>query len=168
MILLQQGAEAKVYKLQQDNQDIVVKQRLKKSYRHPDLDKRLIKRRNEKEYKILLKLQNLKLVPNLISKTSDSITMEFISNLSLKDVLLEKKSIRDISQKISKMVSQLHSLNVIHGDLTCSNILFKEQFYFIDFGLGFISSSIEDKAVDLYVLKKSLDPEISQEVMQFL
>ena len=31
------------------------------------------------------------------------------------------------------------------------------KLYFIDFGLGFISSRIEDKAVDLRLLKQALD-----------
>lgn len=54
----------------------------------------------------------------------------------------------------------------MHGDLTTSNMLLKtprdndEQtlnvVYFIDFGLSFISSSFEDKAVDLYVLERAL------------
>ena len=36
-------------------------------------------------------------------------------------------------------------------------ILQKEKIYFIDFGLGYISKKIEDKAVDLYLLKQALE-----------
>ena len=32
----------------------------------------------------------------------------------------------------------------------------KAQFYMIDFGLSFVSNKIEDKAVDIYVLKRAL------------
>ncbi len=56
---------------------------------------------------------------------------------------------------------------VIHGDLTTSNMLVdmtsieeedydKMKIYFIDFGLGSISSQLEEKAVDLYVLERAL------------
>ena len=172
MILIQQGAEAKVYKSTRDGIDIIIKQRVKKAYRIPELDEKITRKRNAKEYKILLKLQNLGFVPNLLSKTSDSITMEYISDVSLRDLLQDLKAteLNEISQKISILISKLHNLNVIHGDLTCSNILFRESFFLIDFGLSTISPSIEDKAVDLYVLKKSLDAlnsEISEEESLF-
>ena len=36
-------------------------------------------------------------------------------------------------------------------------ILKKNELYFIDFGLGYISYKIEDKAVDLYLLKEALE-----------
>ena len=35
-------------------------------------------------------------------------------------------------------------------------ILKDNKVYFIDFGLGFISNKIEDKAVDLHLLKQAL------------
>ena len=36
-------------------------------------------------------------------------------------------------------------------------ILKDEDIYFIDFGLGFISRKVEDKAVDLHLLKQALE-----------
>lgn len=36
-------------------------------------------------------------------------------------------------------------------------ILNREKVFFIDFGLGFISQKIEDKAVDLHLLKQALE-----------
>ena len=54
-------------------------------------------------------------------------------------------------------ISKLHSADIIHGDITTSNILFDDgKLVFIDFGLGRYSQLKEDKAVDLLVLKKSL------------
>ena len=42
--------------------------------------------------------------------------------------------------------------------MTTSNMILKnEEIYFIDFGLGFISRKIEDKAVDLHLLKEALE-----------
>ena len=156
MILIQQGAEAKIYKFLKEGKYFILKQRLEKKYRHPDLDRKLIKKRNAFEFKILSKLQNLEIVPRIFSKTLNSITMEYISDTSLRDLLLNQVNIKDIAIQIAKLISQLHSLNVIHGDLTSSNILFKDKFYLIDFGLSDTSNSNEDKAVDLYVLKKSI------------
>ena len=55
----------------------------------------------------------------------------------------------------------MHNENVIHGDLTSSNIMIKKDqdsidIRIIDFGLSFISDSIEHKAVDLNVFEKSI------------
>ena len=41
MELIGHGAEAKVYKATQDENQFVIKQRLPKKYRHPDLDKKI-------------------------------------------------------------------------------------------------------------------------------
>ena len=52
----------------------------------------------------------------------------------------------------------MHSLNVIHGDLTTSNLMLRENsdsVVVIDFGLSFVSTLAEDKAVDLYVLERA-------------
>ena len=51
----------------------------------------------------------------------------------------------------------MHCAGIIHGDITTSNImLLDDSIVFIDFGLGRYSQVYEDKAVDLLVLKKSL------------
>ncbi|KAJ2432712.1 TP53 regulating kinase [Coemansia sp. RSA 2424] len=51
----------------------------------------------------------------------------------------------------------MHSFNIVHGDLTTSNMILgsDNQLVLIDFGLSQISSSTEDKAVDLYVLERA-------------
>lgn len=66
-----------------------------------------------------------------------------------------------LAEKIGSAVGLMHSSGIIHGDLTTSNMLVSGapddlQLVFIDFGLGSIEGSPEDKAVDLYVLEKAL------------
>ena len=52
----------------------------------------------------------------------------------------------------------MHDNDIIHGDLTTSNmILNKNKVYIIDFGLGKISSKDEDKAVDIKLLKQAFE-----------
>lgn len=64
---------------------------------------------------------------------------------------------------IGKSIAQMHLKNVIHGDLTTSNMMVRvgenksiHDLYLIDFGLSSYSHKIEDQAVDLYVLKRAL------------
>ena len=76
------------------------------------------------------------------------------------------KLAEEICKKIGMEVALLHKSGIIHGDLTTSNMIVKEneltakpsfQLYLIDFGLGFISKREEDKAVDLYLLHEVLE-----------
>ena len=58
-------------------------------------------------------------------------------------------------------MGRMHKSNVIHGDLTTSNMLVEEDgsslnICLIDFGLGFAEGTAEDKGVDLYVLERAL------------
>ncbi|KAJ3087307.1 TP53 regulating kinase, partial [Physocladia obscura] len=64
-----------------------------------------------------------------------------------------------ISRKIGEGLGKLHNADIIHGDLTTSNLMLRAEslsLVFIDFGLSFVSSLAEDKAVDLYVLERAL------------
>ena len=48
---------------------------------------------------------------------------------------------------------------MVHGDPTTSNLLLREkdgEIVMIDFGLGSQNASIDDKAVDLYVLERAM------------
>jgi TP53 regulating kinase-like protein len=47
------------------------------------------------------------------------------------------------------------NVNVSPIKLIMANLNY-DSFYLIDFGLSYISSNIEDKAVDLYVLKRAI------------
>ena len=64
----------------------------------------------------------------------------------------------DIAAKIGEAAAKLHGYDIIHGDLTTSNMLINEKgIWLIDFGLGFISKRPEDKATDLYLLHEALE-----------
>ena len=63
-----------------------------------------------------------------------------------------------LEKKIAKTIAIMHEQDIIHGDLTKSNMILKNnEIYFIDFGLGFHSSRAEDKAVDMYLLHQALE-----------
>lgn len=156
--VLQRGAEAIIY-LEDDF--ILVKERIKKNYRIDAIDEKLRRTRTKKEAKLLSVSRELGIkVPKIISIEEEyKIKMEFIKGEKLKDIIckLSKNEIEDIFKKIAFYVATLHSKDIIHGDLTTSNFILKDnEIYLIDFGLGFYSSRIEDKATDLYLLYQSI------------
>lgn len=67
-----------------------------------------------------------------------------------------------VMRMIGSEIAKMHRADVIHGDLTTSNMLLRRpnppkglQLVLIDFGLAYTSALVEDKAVDLYVLERA-------------
>lgn len=156
--VIQQGAEATLIK----KGDIIIKRRTKKSYRFPILDERIRKQRTKKEFKLLEKASHLIPIPKIIKldEKTKEIEMQFISGLKLSENLDSIKNKIQVCKQIGNNIALLHDADIIHGDLTTSNMILENKtnkLYFIDFGLGFISSKIEDKAVDLHLIKEALE-----------
>ncbi len=153
--LLVQGAEAQIIK----KGPLVLKKRIKKGYRIPEIDDKLRLQRTRKEAKLLQKASTIIPVPKVkeVSEKSSEITLEYIEGKRLSDYLHMLKNAKEVCKQIGESIAKLHDKEIIHGDLTTSNlILKKDKVYFIDFGLGFQSRKAEDKAVDLHVLKSAL------------
>ena len=152
--LIAQGAEAKLFL--ENNQ--ILKNRFKKSHRIKEIDEKLRVFRTRREAKILQKLQLINFPsPKLIKNDEkENLIIEKINGKLLKDVL-EKNNYKNLCNEIGKKIAILHNNSIIHGDLTTSNMLLNKEIYFIDFGLSFFSEKVEDKAVDLHLLKEGLE-----------
>ena len=149
-----QGAEAVIY---QDG-DIVVKDRISKSYRISEIDTKLRRSRTRREAKVIEKLSLIGVPgPKLIQMDDNSmkITMSHIKGEKVRDVLAENPI--ELCNEIGKKVAKLHQNGIIHADLTTSNMILSDEIYFIDFGLSFFSDKAEDKAVDLHLLDRALE-----------
>ena len=147
---LAQGAEAIIRK----ENSVVIKERFSKEYRIPELDTKLRKFRTRREAKVLRKLEALNFPSPKVIDSSDkemTISMEFIDGEKVKDTLTI-----DLAESIGKNIATLHSNDIVHGDLTTSNMILKDKIYFIDFGLSMFSDKVEDKAVDLFLLDRAL------------
>jgi TP53 regulating kinase and related kinases len=150
MDLIASGAEAKIYLDSTNN--TILKKRVKKSYRLEVIDESLITSRTKREAKILQKLSQI--APRLISSTKDEILMEYVKGDLVRDILNKKPQ---IIKQIAESVSFMHDKQIVHGDLTTSNMIFSNnKIILIDFGLSKVSQKEEDKAVDLHLLKESL------------
>lgn len=98
---------------------------------------------------------------------------------------ITKSNILDLAQQMGQLVGRLHNIGIVHGDLTSSNMMVLEvnddssnksetnnddkkddgsssslsssfEVALIDFGLSKSTFSVEEQAVDLYVLERAL------------
>jgi Kae1-associated kinase Bud32 len=153
-MIIAQGAEA-VLKREGSK---LVKERIKKGYRIRQIDEKLRKSRTRQEARLIREAKRAGiLVPQVLDESKFSIDMEFIEGSKIRDILNEDNC-GSIAKKIAEAVARLHNYDIIHGDLTTSNMILKDnRIYLIDFGLGFRSQKIEDKAIDLYLLHEALE-----------
>lgn len=176
--LFKQGAEGRIFQISYLGKPAILKERFKKKYRNEDLDNHLTKERIRAEARSILKCKNAGIhtpAVYLVDFEKRRIVMEFIENSeTVSDYITEFSSnsnksneesneeLNRLSIEIGRTIGKMHVNNIIHGDLTTSNILLKHlnhseyQVFLIDFGLSHIKSSDEDKAVDLYVLERAL------------
>jgi len=157
---VQQAAEAIIY-LDKKNKKII-KERIKKGYRIKEIDDELRKNRTRLEARLIQKAARIGVkTPKIINTTNYTIEMEYIDGKRVKDILSSSKytkNRKEICSAVGKAVASLHEHDIIHGDLTTSNMIMKgKQIYFIDFGLGFHSARVEDKATDLHLLQQAFE-----------
>ncbi len=155
--IIQQGAEAIIIK----EGNYIIKDRIKKSYRIQELDNKLRKKRTKAEAKLLEKASKIINVPKVKKVEESKITLDYIEGKKLSEHLdkLPDKLAKETCKKIGQSIAKLHDNNIIHGDLTTSNIILDKnnEVWFIDFGLGYHSERFEDKAVDLHLIKQALE-----------
>ncbi|KAG8785246.1 serine/threonine-protein kinase bud32 [Ceratobasidium sp. 428] len=189
--LIAQGAEAKVYKATLAESPILLKHRFTKTYRHGTLDASLTKQRVSGEARALLRCLKYGVsVPGIRFVHADSgvLGIEWIEGLSVRKVLgggaegeeegeeADDEELEDLSalketyglegerlmELIGTEIAKMHRGDIIHGDLTTSNMMLRKnkgreetELVLIDFGLSYNSLLVEDKAVDLYVLERA-------------
>ena len=157
MKIIKRGAEAVLWM----TDDKIVKERIKKSYRLPQIDEKLRKLRTRKEANLLSQAKRTGVeVPNVINidENNFKITMEHIDGKRLKEFFNETDDAnrKKVAEMVGKSVGLLHRNGIVHGDLTTSNMILKDgKVYLIDFGLGSHSKRIENEAVDLSSLREA-------------
>ncbi|KAM7402771.1 hypothetical protein PAMP_017982 [Pampus punctatissimus] len=166
--LLKQGAEARVYRAQFLGKPTIVKERFQKRYRHPVLDEKLTHRRTVQEVRSILRCRRAGIsapVVYFVDYNSHCIFLEEITGSStVRDHITScpEAELERLAERVGQILAKMHDEDVIHGDLTTSNMLLRHSpedgesdLVLIDFGLSYISALPEDKGVDLYVLEKA-------------
>lgn len=145
----------------------VTKERLKKSYRIPEIDVSLRKQRTKREAKVIASLQGIIPVPELIPFSTKELAdtqlmrvfMRYIPGPRLRDIL-NNDNCKSYGKTLGSELALMHNTDIIHGDMTTSNLIVHEEngkLYIIDFGLSFFSIKVEDKAVELHLLQRALE-----------
>ncbi|KAJ7627691.1 hypothetical protein DFH06DRAFT_1007012, partial [Mycena polygramma] len=175
---------------------ILLKHRFRKGYRHPTLDGSLTRARVAGEARALLRcLRSGVNVPGvrMVDAVEGVLGIDWIHGQSVRRLLPGGAGDEDedeeseefepevtdslteygipvdvLMQLIGQEIAKMHLVDVIHGDLTTSNMMLRHPSSFksrhanlptelvlIDFGLSYHSSLVEDKAVDLYVLERA-------------
>ncbi len=135
--LIFQGAEAKILLDKKNN--LIIKDRIKKSYRLPELDDKIRKSRTKREINLLERASKVINVPELIinkyskcgawGDNRNQLKIQFIDGKKLSEHLnmfsLTKQ--KQILKQIGQDIAKLHDNNIIHGDLTTSNMILVEN-----------------------------------------
>ena len=166
--LIKQGAEAKIYKGAFLGTPVIIKERFNKSYRVPALDKKLTHRRMNQEARSMARCRKHGIKAPAVYHLDFEhhlIYMELIKEgVVMKDYInqlnpdTDWKMLEDVMRLIGVTIATMHNVDIVHGDLTTSNMIFNpdtSSLTMIDFGLSFTSSLAEDKGVDLYVLERA-------------
>jgi len=170
MTLMKKGAEANLH-LEDFSEvlhpagtgQVIVKHRISKRYRVPQLDLQLRESRTALEAKLFADAK-VAGVPTPavyeVDRVGMRIVMEFIEGKQVKLVLdrLNQAERRRLCQLIGRQIARLHRAGMVHGDLTTSNMILTREgkVFFVDFGLGEYNPSLEARGVDLHLLKRAL------------
>lgn len=162
-MLLKKGAEASLYLEEWHKRKVIMKKRLPKKYRLPQLDLDIRSQRTINEPNIIhkAKIAGVSTPTILMVDVADAnIIMEFVEGKQVKEILdkVSNEKRRRISGLIGIMIGRLHKHGIIHGDLTTSNIILTpyDKVVFVDFGLSERSNELEAKGVDLHLMKRAL------------
>ncbi|MHA2073549.1 MAG: KEOPS complex kinase/ATPase Bud32 [Candidatus Hodarchaeales archaeon] len=161
--MITKGAEAVIFHGSFLQTPIIMKQRFPKTYRLPQIDKKIRRQRLRAEARIMtLAWKNQINVPALlgvdifnqilfIEKIHGDLLFSLLDSISFIDL-------KQIFKNLGFQIALLHENDIIHGDLTVFNVVVERSKNpcVIDFGLGFISIEVEKKADDLLTFFNTL------------
>jgi TP53 regulating kinase-like protein len=163
-LLIYKGAEASLHLIVWHNREVIMKKRLPKKYRVPELDQKIRIQRTKHESQAIHKAK-LVGVPTplifMVDVMEAVIVMEYVKGQQVKYAInnLSQENRKKIFNHIGELIGRLHKNGIIHGDLTTSNIILTpdDRIVFIDFGLSEQTRELEAKGVDLHLIKRALN-----------
>jgi Kae1-associated kinase Bud32 len=146
------GAEARVEKAKFLGKSVVVKERFARDYRIKEIDEKVRFERTKMEAKLLHKAKLAGVDAPIVFSVSENAIIESFIEGERPERITPK-----LAKEFGMILAKLHANDIIHGDFTPANIIRKgKKLYVIDFGLGFISKRIEDKADDVFAMLRAI------------
>ena len=145
------GAEAVV----DIEDDVVVKRRIPKAYRHADLDAKLRRDRTVLEARLLSEARKAGVPTPLVHDVDvpeATLRLQHVGDSDLATALTT-----DRARELGGLLARLHGAELVHGDPTTKNVRVGDRLFLIDFGLGYHSGHPEDHAMDLHVFEGSVE-----------
>ncbi len=161
--IFHRGAEADLFLSRAGPWDVVEKQRIRKKYRDPKLDLEIRRERTGKEaYALHIAKKAGVRTPTIVRVDLQQylIVMTRVRGVLARDNLdrmsnqASSRAFRDLGCQIGL----LHMNGIVHGDLTTSNIIISDNGlpFVLDFGMSSHSVAVEDRGVDLHLLRRSI------------
>lgn len=171
-LLIKRGAEAVLRLTEWRGRKAVEKSRVVKGYRDAGLDAELRASRIKTEVRLFREARRLGVpVPIVydVDLEENKITMEFVEGPTVKEVITSGLDGLDrVCHQIGHLVARLHAGDLVHGDLTTSNmILSGDRLYLVDFGLGEKTIEVEAKGVDLHLFREAFQSAHSERIELF-
>jgi N6-L-threonylcarbamoyladenine synthase/protein kinase Bud32 len=145
--------------------DRVVKRRVPKEFRHPELDASLRRDRTVMEARLTSEARRHGVptpVVHDVDLQAGTLVLQYVGDRDLGRALTA-----DRARAVGRHLATIHEAGFVHGDPTTRNVRVAAdgraggdvdpETFLIDFGLGFYTDDREDYAMDLHVLDQSLD-----------
>ena len=161
MEIIRRGAEAEIGLDIRMGRRVIIKSRVVKGYRHPQLDSELRSSRTRNEARLIQEARRLGVSTPIIydiDLQEAEIVMQDIHGQRVKDALASasEDEARNICREMGRMAALLHGGGMVHGDLTTSNMMISgEKIWLIDFSLGGRNATLEEIGVDLHLLREA-------------
>ncbi|WP_435097501.1 bifunctional N(6)-L-threonylcarbamoyladenine synthase/serine/threonine protein kinase [Halorubrum sp. N11] len=140
----------------------VIKRRVPKAYRHPELDRTLRRDRTVAEARLTSEARRAG-VPTPLLDDADvpnaTLTLQHVGERDLAAALDEGT---ERVASVGRHLARLHDVGIVHGDPTTRNVRIEQgedggsRATLIDFGLAYHTGHVEDHAMDLHVFEGSV------------
>ena len=163
-MLIRKGAEASLFLENWEGRKVIMKRRLPKKYRLEKIDKKIRTQRTLHESQLLHDAKEAGIpTPTIffVDLADSNIILEFVQGKQVKQILrdLSEEERRHLCKHIGTLIARLHINDIMHGDLTTSNMILnpRSKVVFLDFGLAEKTVELELKGVDLHLMKRALE-----------
>ncbi|MEM0367186.1 MAG: Kae1-associated kinase Bud32 [Candidatus Nitrosocaldus sp.] len=162
-MLIKKGAEADIYLVEWYGRQAISKVRKRKQYMHDMLDREIRMKRTLHEAEMINIAKRAGVTTPLlyfVDPNNAEIVMQYIEGELARDLIYQGFNVGWIARMMGIYTARLHARDIVHGDLTTSNFIVynygtdDSTLVLIDFGLSFYSSRLEDKAVDIRLIKE--------------